>query len=72
MHRKNFKRIGDKLAFNTPQADPIFVVLQELETGYMYIMESTPFGPVQFVHRNLVDEPEDEVVEEKAAKTTKK
>ena len=71
MQRKNFKRIGDKLAFNTPQADPIFVVLQELETGYMYIMESTPFGPVQFVHRNLVDEPEEVKEEEKSTKSTK-
>ena len=73
MQRKNFKRIGDKLAFNTPQADPIFVILQEIDSGYMYIMESTPFGPVQFVNRGLVEEGQVEEVEEKKTdKTTKK
>lgn len=65
MQRKNFKRIGGSLAFNTPQAEPIFLILQELENGYMYIMESSPFGPVQFVHRHLVEQPVEEKVDEK-------
>lgn len=67
MQRKNFKRVKNNLAFNTPEADPIFLILQELETGYMYIMESTPFGPVQFVHKHLVEEPE----KTKTTKSTK-
>lgn len=58
MQRKNFKRIGNSLGFNTPQADPIFLILQELESGYMYIMETQPFGPVQFVHKSFVLEEE--------------
>jgi len=58
MQRKNFKKEGNYLAFNTPQADPIFLILQETDAGFMYIMESSPFGPVQFVHRNFVLEEE--------------
>ena len=71
MQRKNFKRVKNNLAFNTPDADPIFLILQELEAGYMYIMETQPFGPVQFVHKHLVDEPEEVQKETKSTKSTK-
>ena len=82
MQRKNFKRIGNKLAFNTASADPIFMILQEFDEGYLYFLETTPFGPINFVHRHLVEEeekadsvdgsPKEEVVEEtKEKKSTK-
>ena len=69
MERKHFKRIGDKLGFNTPSAEAIFLILQELDAGYMYIMESSPFGQVMFVHKRLVVEEEKE--EKKETKSTK-
>ena len=56
MQRKNFKKIGDKLAFNTASADPIFIIIQEFDEGYLYFLETTPFGPINFVHRHLVEE----------------
>ena len=56
MQRKNFKKIGNKLAFNTASADPIFMILQEFDEGYLYFLETTPFGPINFVHRHLVEE----------------
>ena len=56
MQRKNFKRIGNKLAFNTASADPIFIIIQEFDEGYLYFLETTPFGPINFVHRHLVEE----------------
>ena len=86
MQRKNFKKIGNKLAFNTASADPIFMILQELDEGYLYFLETTPFGPINFVHKHLVEEekeelrsadsvdgsPKEEVVEEtKEKKSTK-
>ena len=81
MQRKNFKRIGNKLAFNTASADPIFMILQEFDEGYLYFLETTPFGPINFVHKHLVEEekadsvdvsPKEEVVEEtKKKKSTK-
>lgn len=64
MQRKNFKKIGNKLAFNTQSADPIFIILQELDEGYFYFLETTPFGPVSFVHKHLVEEDENEKVDE--------
>ena len=72
--RPAFKKIGNKLAFNNPGGEPIFLIVQEVEAGYLYFLETTPFGSVNFVHKDLV-EPE-EVVEEKPeeepAKPTKK
>lgn len=72
--RPAFKKIGNKLAFNNPGGEPIFMIVQEVEAGYLYFLETTPFGSVNFVHKELV-EPEEEVeekVEEEPAKTTKK
>ena len=63
MQRKNFKRIGDKLAFNTASADPIFIIIQEFDEGYLYFLETTPFGPINFVHRHLVEEEKEEVLD---------
>lgn len=54
MQRKSFKKTGNRLAFNTAAADPIFMILQELPEGYFYFLETTPFGAVNFVHRELV------------------
>ena len=56
MQRKNFKKIGNKLAFNTASADPIFIIIQEFDEGYLYFLETTPFGPINFVYRHLVEE----------------
>ena len=86
MQRKSFKKIGNKLAFNTASADPIFMIIQELDEGYLYFLETTPFGPINFVHKELVEveekelrssdsvdgSPKEEVVEEiKEKKSTK-
>ena len=62
--RPAFKKIGNKLAFNNPGAEPIFLIIDEKEAGYLYFLETTPFGTVNFVHRDLVELDED--VEEKA------
>lgn len=56
MQRKSFKKINDKLGFNTPGSDTIFMILHETEAGFMYILESSPFGSVNFVHRDLVED----------------
>jgi len=64
MQRKTFKKIGERLAFNSSTAEPIFIILNETELGFMYLLESTPFGSVQFVHRDSVNFDEDEVAEE--------
>ena len=64
MQRKNFKKIGNKLAFNTASADPIFMILQEFDEGYLYFLETTPFGPINFVHRHLVEEEKADSVDE--------
>ena len=69
--RPAFKKIQNKLAFNNPSAEPIFMIIQETELGYLYFLETTPFGTVNFVHRDLV-EVEEEKVEEEPAKPTKK
>ena len=66
MQRKAFKKIGDRLAFNSSSAEPIFIILNESELGFMYLLETTPFGSVQFVHREAVNFEEDEVEEEPA------
>lgn len=62
MQRPAFKKIQNKLAFNNPGADPIFLIVQEVEDGFMYMLETTPFGTVSFVHRGLVSLEEDEEV----------
>lgn len=67
MQRKAFKKIGDRLAFNSSSAEAIFLIVNETELGFMYLLESTPFGSVQFVHREVVNFDEDEV--EEPAKT---
>lgn len=59
MQRKNFKKVDNKLAFNTPDADPQFLILQELDNGFLYVLESKPFGPVNFVYKELVNIQED-------------
>ena len=71
--RPAFKKIGNKLAFNNPGGEPIFIIVQELDLGYLYFLETTPFGTVNFVHKELV-EPEEVVenAEEEPAKPTKK
>lgn len=72
--RPAFKKIGNKLAFNNPGADPIFLIVNEVPEGFLYFLETTPFGTVSFVHRELVEieeEPE-EKAEEEPAKPTKK
>lgn len=57
MEQKNFKQVGDKLAFNSQHADPIFTIIQETEHGYLYFQESKPFGPVNFVWKdNVIEE----------------
>lgn len=58
------------LGFNTPGAEPQFLILQELEDGFMYMLASKPFGPVNFVYRDLVNLPEEE--EELPAEEPKK
>lgn len=81
--RPHFKKIGNKLAFNNPGAEPIFLIVEEVEAGYLYFLETTPFGSVNFVNRDSVnfDEDEEEVTEEPSSqnesskeptKTTKK
>jgi len=60
MQRKTFKKIGDRLAFNSTSAEPIFLIVNETELGFMYLLETTPFGSVQFVHREAVNFDEDE------------
>lgn len=62
MQRKAFKKIGDRLAFNSSSAEAIFLIVNETELGFMYLLESTPFGSVQFVHREVVNFDEDEEV----------
>lgn len=64
MHRKNYKRIGDSLAFNTAEADPIFQIIMETELGYAYMLKTTPYGDLKFVWKELVAEPEVEENEE--------
>ena len=59
MQRKAFKKIGDRLAFNSSSAEAIFLIVNETELGFMYLLESTPFGSVQFVHREVVNFDED-------------
>jgi len=66
MQRKAFKKIGDRLAFNSSSAEAIFLIVNETELGFMYLLESTPFGSVQFVHREVVNFDEDEAAEEPA------
>ena len=64
--RPAFKKIGNKLAFNNPGGEPIFMIVQEVEAGYLYFLETTPFGSVNFVHKELVEveETEEKAVEE--------
>lgn len=71
MQRKNFKRIGNKLAFNTASAEPIFKIVQEVEDGYFYFLKTTPYGDVKFVWKELVAQPEEAVEETKEKKSTK-
>lgn len=71
--RKYFKRIGDKLAFNSMDAEPIFLIIEEKENGYIYFQESKPFGELMFVLKNLVEEEEvQEEATEEPPKTGKK
>ena len=71
--RPAFKKIGNKLAFNNPGGEPIFIIVQELDLGYLYFLETTPFGTVNFVHKELVEPEEvEEKAEEEPAKPTKK
>jgi len=60
MQAANFKKKDGHLSFNSQNAEPIFVILQELELGYLYFQETKPFGPVSFVWReSVIDEDED-------------
>ena len=72
--RPAFKKIGNKLAFNNQGGEPIFIIVQELDLGYLYFLETTPFGSVNFVHKELVEVEEEveEKVEEEPTKPTKK
>ena len=72
--RPAFKKIGNKLAFNNPGGEPIFIIVQELDLGYLYFLETTPFGTVNFVHKELVEveETEEKAGEKEPAKPTKK
>jgi len=69
MQRPAFKKIQNKLAFNNPGAEPIFLIVQEVSDGFMYMLETTPFGTVSFVHRELVSLEEDEQAEAEEPKT---
>lgn len=64
MHRKNFKKVGNNLSFNTQNADPIFLIIEEKEDGFLYVVETKPFGPVSYVRKDMVEIDEEETVEE--------
>ena len=56
MEQKHFKKQGDRLGFNTLNADLIFVIVHENDYGYMYFQETKPFGPLNFVPKHLVND----------------
>lgn len=65
--RQYFRREGNKLAFNSMDAEPIFDIIQEMEHGYMYFMSNKPFGELMFVHKDLVKEPDEDSAPTQAA-----
>lgn len=56
MDRKHFRRIGNEMGFYGPNTEMIFEVIQEFEGGYLYILKTTPYGPLNFVRKSMVQD----------------
>lgn len=58
---KQFKKVGDSLAFNGNS--PSFDIVQEVESGFFYFPKGVPQGGVNFIRKEAVDVSEDTVVD---------
>lgn len=54
---KQFKKVGDSLAFNGNS--PSFDIVQEVESGFFYFPKGVPQGGVNFIRKEAVDVSED-------------
>lgn len=64
MQRPPLKKMGEYLGFNSANSEPIFLILEEKELGYVYYQATKPFGPLNFALKESVQVDEEEPVEE--------